>query len=136
MLLIMRVQNARDDGTTHAEWDVRAKGNGASPDIEQVCFEAARYGFEIRPNFGTYNPAEWPLTLVFFTGSRVIKGNAMHQKYGRRSSIFAWPCRKAPGPFRLKEQLKRGKHGYAAPDYPSDGLCTICGKRRDDNAHD
>lgn len=26
-------------------------------------------------------------------------------------------------------------HGYAAPEYPKDGLCTICGKRRDDSIH-
>lgn len=32
--------------------------------------------------------------------------------------------------------IEKEKHSYAAPDYPKDGLCTICNKRRDDDSHE
>jgi hypothetical protein len=38
-------------------------------------------------------------------------------------------------PFDDPKAKAKRKHGYAAPEYPKDGLCTICNKRRDDPLH-
>ncbi len=37
---------------------------------------------------------------------------------------------------RACTEVPRRRHGYAPPEYPRDGRCTICGQRRDEDIHD
>lgn len=89
---VVRIQKARDDGTTVAEWSTRCRKG--EPNIEDVIDMAKERGFEIRPNFGPYDTNLYPLTAVFYVGQKLPGGNPFGGEFGRNSTIYSWPCRK------------------------------------------
>ena len=90
--LVVRIQKARDDGTTIAEWSTPYRKG--EPNIDRVIDQAKSHGFEVRPNFGHYDPSLYPLTAVFYVGQKMRGGNPFGGEFGRNSTIYSWPCRK------------------------------------------
>ncbi len=54
----------------------------------RLCALLAKHGYEVRPEFGSYNPREWPFTAVAYTSMN-------KDGIGRSgSSLYRLPCRK------------------------------------------
>lgn len=60
------------------------------PGWPKLCALLEKNGFEVRPEFGPYNPHEWPLTAVAYTSMN----KDGHGRSG--SSLYRLPCRKKP----------------------------------------
>ena len=98
--LIVRVNPAAatdsgSDDTPLAQMSVRAPlgdhtitGDG----WERLTALLSKHGYEVRPEFGSYNPKDWPFTAVAYT-SKSKDG------FGRSgSSLYRFPCRRTEKP--------------------------------------